>query len=73
MNQLLNLLKLHPEILAYLRACRFVSHGRPPTERSLRPLTVLSTDEQLETALEALPGFRAIGSHARQVASGQST
>ncbi len=56
-TQLLALLRLHPEILDHVRR---LPPGTPPrlvTERSLRPLTLLSSVEQLKAAQRILPGF----------------
>jgi len=56
-TQLLNLLKLHPLILDYVRS---LGRGRPRawiTERRLRPMTALPRVEQLQAALRIMPGI----------------
>jgi hypothetical protein len=58
-TQILNLLRLHPAVVDYLRGRHFVGHGRAPTERSLRPLVAKPAEAQLEAAQEGLPGFAA--------------
>ncbi|MCB9558131.1 MAG: hypothetical protein H6707_18595 [Deltaproteobacteria bacterium] len=57
-TQILNLLRLHPVIVNYLRARGYIGYGRAPTERLLRPLVALSAERQLRAAEEGLVGFR---------------
>jgi len=62
-TQIMNLLKLAPEIRAYLRGLS----GQPPkewaTERKLRGLTALSPTAQMDAARCRLPGFGGVGPH----------
>ncbi len=56
-TQLLNLLKLHPLILDYLRS---LGSGRPRawiTERRLRGLTGIEPAAQVDAAVKVVPGF----------------
>ena len=57
-TQILNLLRLHPVIVNYLRARGYIGFGRAPTERLLRPLVTMSSEAQLRAAEESLAGFR---------------
>jgi hypothetical protein len=56
-TQILNLLRLHPVIVNYLRARGYVGFGRAPTERLLRPLVAMPAEGQLRAAEERLAGF----------------
>ena len=56
-TQLLNLLKLHPLILGYLRS---LGRGRPRawvTERRLRELSAMTLREQLDVSTRTVPGL----------------
>jgi hypothetical protein len=57
-TQILNLLRLHPVIVNYLRARGYIEFGRAPTERLLRPLVAMSPESQLREAEKRLAGFR---------------
>ena len=56
-TQVLNLLKLHPAILHFLRAMRPGPHARLFTERRVRPLLPLDPAAQAREAKTLLPGF----------------
>jgi hypothetical protein len=56
-TQVLNLLKLHPAILHFLRAMRPGPHARLFTERRVRPLLPLDPAVQVREAKTLLPGF----------------
>ena len=56
MTQIMALLKLHPDILSYVREVDLDS-GIILSERQLRPLLSLGADEQLAAAQSRLPGF----------------
>jgi ParB-like chromosome segregation protein Spo0J len=56
-TQVLNLLKLHPAILHFLRAMRPGPHARLFTERRVRPLLPLDPAVQAREAKTLLPGF----------------
>lgn len=58
-TQLLNLHKLHPRILAYVRGLGSTVPLCAVTEHRLRPLTGLPPEEQLAAAVEQVPGFAA--------------
>ena len=56
-TQLMNLLKLHPLVLAFVRS---LPPGTPPrliTERKLRSLTRIPREHQIDAAFELLSGF----------------
>lgn len=57
-TQILNLLRLHPAILGYLRSLRAGAPVRLVTERKLRALIPLSAGAQLEGAAALLPSFK---------------
>jgi len=56
-TQVLNLLKLHPAILHFLRSMRPGPHARLFTERRVRPLLPLDPAFQAREAKTLLPGF----------------
>jgi hypothetical protein len=56
-TQILNLLKLHPRILDYVRGLGTTVPLRAVTEHRLRALTGLPPAEQLQAAMEQVPGF----------------
>jgi len=56
-TQILNLLKLHPAILDFVRTLSLATPARAVTERKLRALVPLSAEEQLEAAARLFPGF----------------
>ncbi len=56
-TQVLHLLKLHPDILAFLRSLEPGPHAALYTERRLRPLLPLEPEEQLREAPRLLRGF----------------
>jgi hypothetical protein len=56
-TQLLNLLKLHPAILDYIREQPGQTPRNRPSERKLRGLTRLPPAVQLNRARRLLPGF----------------
>jgi hypothetical protein len=56
-TQVLNLLKLHPAILHFLRAMRPGPHARLFTGRRVRPLLPLDPAVQAREAKTLLPGF----------------
>ena len=56
-TQLLNLLKLHPAILDFVRTLSLTTPARAVTERRLRSLVPLSPEEQLEAAALFFSGF----------------
>jgi hypothetical protein len=56
---LLSMLKLAPEIKAFVRALPAGTAERMVTERKLRVLAALSHDEQVRRAMVDLSGFRA--------------
>jgi hypothetical protein len=58
-TQLLNLLELQPEIVAYVRGLPPGTPARFITEKMLRPFTQLPAAAQLQAAEELLPGFSA--------------
>jgi len=57
-TQVLSLLRLHPDILEHVRSLPAGTPSRLVTERSLRPLTRLSFEEQLKLGRSVLPGFK---------------
>jgi ParB-like chromosome segregation protein Spo0J len=57
-TQILNLLRLHPRILEFLRGLTAGPHARLYTERSMRPLLPLQPDAQLREAVAHLRDFR---------------
>jgi hypothetical protein len=61
-TQNLNLLRLHPVIINYLRTQEeggYIGFGRAPTERLLRPLVAISAEGRLhQAAEESLAGFK---------------
>jgi hypothetical protein len=56
-TQVLNLLKLHPAILSFLREMPPGPHARLFTERRVRPLLPLDPPVQVREARTLLPGF----------------
>jgi hypothetical protein len=56
-TQVLNLLKLHPNILDFLRALPPGPRARLYTERRLRPLLLLEHSAQLRDASDVIPDF----------------
>jgi hypothetical protein len=58
-TQLLNLLELQPEIVAYVRGLPPGTPARFITEKMLQPFTQLPAAAQLQAAEELLPGFSA--------------
>ena len=56
-TQLMNLLELHPAVLAYVRSLRGGVAPHLVTERKLRRLTNLPHEWQIDAALYLLPGF----------------
>jgi hypothetical protein len=57
-TQILNLLKLHSDILARLRSLTPGPAASRLTERKVRPLLLLAGPHQLEVAPRVIPGFR---------------
>ena len=68
-TQILNLLKLHPAILEFVRTLSLATPARAVTERKLRALVPLLPEEQLEVASRLFPGF-AIGRRGRAARAG---
>ena len=68
-TQILNLLKLHPAILDFVRTLSLATPARAVTERKLRTLVPLSQKEQLEAASRLFPGF-VIGGRGRSARTG---
>ncbi|WP_136933002.1 hypothetical protein [Polyangium fumosum] len=58
-TQLLNLLSLAPEVIAFVRALPPGTPARQVTERGLRRLTSLPVAKQIARAKACLPGFAA--------------
>jgi hypothetical protein len=56
-TQVLNLLRLHPTIIDFLRGMTPRPHARLFTERRVRPLLRLEPTDQLKVARDLLPGF----------------
>jgi hypothetical protein len=56
-TQILNLLKLHPAILEFVRTLSLTTPARAVTERKLRALVPLTQEEQLEAASRLFSGF----------------
>ena len=56
-TQVLNLLRLHPAIRAYVNSLAAGSRALNVTERMLRPLGGMREQQQLELACELLDGF----------------
>ncbi|MBX3127070.1 MAG: hypothetical protein KF718_10155 [Polyangiaceae bacterium] len=57
-NQLLQLLDLHPEILAYAKGLPPGTPTKMVSERGLRPLLKLTPGQQLRKAGQVVAGFR---------------
>jgi hypothetical protein len=57
-TQIMNLLRLHPDILDHLRSLTPGPDASRLTERRVRPLLLLSVQGQLEVAAQVIPGFR---------------
>jgi hypothetical protein len=57
MTQLMNLLKLHPDIISYIRAMPKAPRDTWVTEARLRTISALPHPKQLAQATRALPGF----------------
>lgn len=66
--QLLGLLRLAPRLLEYVRGLPAGTPARMVTERSLRPLTRLPAEEQIERAMKGVPGFAVFVERARATA-----
>jgi len=58
-TQLMELLHLHPDILAYVRNLPSSTPERLVTERKLRRLVKLPLPRQVSEAVKSLPGFAA--------------
>jgi ParB-like chromosome segregation protein Spo0J len=56
-TQLLQLLDLHPDILAYAKTLPPGTPTKMVTERGLRPLLKLTPERQLKVARQRIPGF----------------
>lgn len=56
-TQILNLLKLHSDILSFVRAVPSTAPRNWVTERKLRALTALPPDEQMRLASTLIPGL----------------
>jgi hypothetical protein len=57
-TQVLNLLRLHPAVVEFLRAQPAGPHARRFTERRVRPLLALDRERQLDEARLLLNGFQ---------------
>jgi hypothetical protein len=68
-TQLMSMLKLHPEIVAYVKSLPPGTPTRMITERRLRRLTADAPEEQFSMAMQVLPGFAAFQTLPRSKAS----
>lgn len=68
-TQLMSMLKLHPEIVAYVKSLPPGTPTRMITERGLRRLAVNAPKEQFFMAMQHLPGFSAFQTRLRSKAS----